>query len=85
MSIRTKQVNDYIYKLTAENGSNNANVVLLTGSRYNILIDTGYPATAEELLDAVKEISGNPVKYIINTKTKSEFSYYCCFFPGFKR
>lgn len=44
-----------------------ANVSVLTGEEGIILVDSGSAAMAEKVLAAVKAISGQPIRYIINT------------------
>jgi|GEM_PF-1464197 len=72
MSITKTEINEFISKFTVENANNDVNVILLSGKNHNILIDSGYPPTSEELHKALREISNNQVKIIINTHHHSD-------------
>lgn len=67
MNIKQEKINDFIYRLTVENGNNNVNVVVLKGKEKTIVIDTAYGNRADELLEVIKSITPHPVMTVINT------------------
>jgi glyoxylase-like metal-dependent hydrolase (beta-lactamase superfamily II) len=61
--LRTTQVVDGIYLITGAGG----NVTVSTGESGIMVVDSGAAEASEALLAAIREISGGPIRYVINT------------------
>ncbi len=62
-SIQTEKVTDNIYMLTGPGG----NVGLFVGEDANFLVDDKYEAQGSDILNAVAEVTDQPIDYLINT------------------
>ena len=63
IDIQTLQVRDNIYMLVGAGG----NITVQTGTNGFLIVDTQYAEMSEKILNALREISDAPLRYIINT------------------
>ncbi|GHN03122.1 hypothetical protein WSM22_46110 [Cytophagales bacterium WSM2-2] len=63
VKIRPQKVTDQIYMLKGSGG----NIGLLTGNDGLLMIDDQYAPLAAKINDAVKSISSNPIRFLVNT------------------
>lgn len=66
--IIVEKVNDQLYKIKSIQSANRiSNVLVFTGDEGALVIDAGYGVTAQKLDSAVRELTNNNIKYLINT------------------
>jgi cyclase len=64
--VKSTEVADGVYMLEGADGFS-SNMGLLIGDEHVLLIDDGMAAITEGLVEAVQEIAGRPVDFIVNT------------------
>jgi glyoxylase-like metal-dependent hydrolase (beta-lactamase superfamily II) len=67
ISFKSTELRPGLYMLEGEGGFAGGNLGLLTGEDGIVLIDDGLEPLADELLAAVRELTGAPVDFVINT------------------
>ncbi len=61
--IHILQVRDNVYMLTGSGG----NITVMTFPQGVLVVDTGLQRTADQVLAAIRELSGQPIAHIVNT------------------
>src|ERR1700690_1130487 len=67
-NLETLKVQGNIYLITGAGG----NVIVQAGDEGVLVVDTGLARTANEVLLAIRKISNNPIRYILNTHFHSD-------------
>jgi glyoxylase-like metal-dependent hydrolase (beta-lactamase superfamily II) len=70
VKIRPQKITDKIYMLTGSGG----NIGLLIGSDGLLMIDDQYAPLSAKITDAIKSISKNNIRYVINTHVHGDHS-----------
>jgi len=66
-SVRVERISDNFYKLVCYANEIEACVLAFTGDEGVLLVDAGHTATAEMLVNNVRELNSGKVRYVINT------------------
>jgi len=68
--VHVQQVRDNIYMLVGAGG----NITVSAGDDGILMVDGGTAAMSDKVLAAVRTISGGPIRYLINTNEREEYS-----------
>ena len=67
MRFKSTEVVPGIYMLEGDGGFAGGNIGLLVGDEHIVLVDDGLEPFAPALIDAVAEVAGRPIDFVINT------------------
>lgn len=67
MRFKSTEVVPGIYMLEGDGGFAGGNIGLLVGDEHIVLVDDGLEPFAPALIDAVTEVAGRPIDFVINT------------------